>query len=119
MTAPTLGLNELRAGAHKLSSERRQARRDYERYAEQAAEADRDYRRALASEFAKRRADGESATAAEIAAQAEASEHKLRRDIATSLAKSSLLKVEECERDSATLRSIADWSRQIDGNVTA
>lgn len=113
--APTLGLDELRRGARALTEKRREARRDYVRYCEQEADADRDYRRTMARSFTRLRSGGEPVGAAEIIARADAADAKHRRDIAASLAKASLLKIEELERDSATLRSISTWSMKIDG----
>ena len=114
---PTLGLNELRQKAHALSQRRSDAIRDYERYAEQEADADRDFRITLAKRFTQARSDSEPAGASEIIARAAAAEAKHKCAIASSLAKSSLLRIEECERDAATLRSVADWSRSLDGGT--
>jgi hypothetical protein len=112
---PTLTLDDMRRGAHQLAQARRDARRDFERYSEQEADADREYRVTLAKVFARERSAGEPAGASEILAKAAAAEAKHKRDLAASLAKSALLRIEELERDAATLRSIADWSRAIDG----
>lgn len=114
---PTMTLDGLREGARKLSTARSEARRDYERYAEEAATAEREYRVTLAKVFARERSAGEPAGASEILAKAAASEAGHRRDLATSLAKSALLRIEALERDAATLRSIADWSQRIDGGA--
>ena len=69
----------------------------------------------MAKSLTRSRSDGEPVGAAEIIARADAADAKHRRDIAASLAKASLLKIEELERDSATLRSISTWSMKIDG----
>ena len=116
MTIPTLGLDELRRGSRAITERRREARRDYERYAEAAAEAEREYRKTLAKRLAVHRVENNlGVTEAEIMAQGDAADARYRRDIAQSLAKSSLLRIEELERDAATLRSIGEWSQRIEG----
>lgn len=115
---PTLGLDELRRGARALHETRRQARTDYVRYCEQEADADREYRRTMAQSIVAQRAEGEPASVAEAVARGIAADAKHRRDIAASLAKACLLRIEECERDSATLRSIGEWSQRLD-HITA
>ncbi len=117
MTAPqpVLGLQEFRDNAHKLGVARREARRDYERYAEQEADAEREFRKTLAIAFAK--AEG-TAAQREMEAHKEAAEARHKRDLAKALSKSALLRIEELEADRSILRDIGNWSRAIDG-VTA
>lgn len=117
MPDPTLSLDELRRGARQITERRRDARRDYERYAKEEADADLEYRKTMAKAYTAARADGVTDRGAEILARDAAAEAKQRRDIAASLAKSALLRIEECEREAATLRSIAEWSQRIDGGV--
>jgi hypothetical protein len=114
---PTLTLDDLRTGARQIATRRHEARRDYERYMEQEADAEREYRTTLAKAFARERAEGQPAGAAEITARGEAAEAKHKAAIAGSLAKSALLRIDECEREASTLRSIADWSQRIDGGA--
>jgi hypothetical protein len=111
----TMDLAERRAADRALSEQRREARRDYLRYAEQSAEADREYRKAKARKFVELRAEGEPVESAKIQAEAVASDAKHRRDIAASLAKAALLRVEEAERDSVTVRDIHSSSERVDG----
>lgn len=105
-----------RRKADRTLAERRQdARRDYVRYAEQEADADREYRVTKAKTYASERANGNTSTGAEIQANAAAADAKHRRDIAGSLAKSSLLRIQETERESVSVRDIHSTSERIDG----
>lgn len=111
----TMDLAERREADRKISEARKTARRDYVRYAEQAADADRDYRVQKAKHFTTLRSEGESVGAAELQAEAVASDHKHRRDIAASLAKAALLRVDEAERDATVVRDLHRSSERIDG----
>lgn len=112
---PTLSLDEFRRQSRALHDARIAARRDYERYCEQEAEADRQYRTALATAFAECKAQEQTAAQAELEAHSRASDAKLKRDLAKSMAKSALLRIEQLEADRANLRSIAEWSQRIEG----
>lgn len=115
---PVLSLDEFRVKSNQLQQKRSDARRDYERYSQEEAEADRQYRMTLASAFAQCKANDMTAAQAEVEAHARASDAKLKRDLAKSMSKSALLRIEQLEADRATLRSIAEWSQRISG-VTA
>lgn len=104
--------------SNQLQEARSAARRDYVRYSEEEAEADRQYRMTLASAFAQCKANDMTAAQAEVEAHARASDAKLKRDLAKSMSKSALLRIEQLEADRATLRVVADWSQRIEG-VTA
>lgn len=111
----TMDLAERRAADRTLAQRRQEARRDYVRYAEEEAAADREYAVTLAKTLAKLRAEGQPVGAAEIAAKGEAAEAKYRRDIAHSLAKAALLRIEETEREAVTVRDIHSSSEKVDG----
>lgn len=111
----TMDLAERREADRRISEARREARRDYVRYSEQAADADAEYRKAKATEFVKLRSAGEAVESAKIQAEAAAADAKHRRDIAHSLAKAALLKVEEAERDSVTVRDLHSSSERVEG----
>ena len=114
---PTLSLDAFREQARQLQRNRIAARENYQAHTAEEAQADHDYRVALAASFAKSKAQDLTAAQAEIQAGADAAPHKLKRDLARAKAKASLLRVEELEADKAVLRSIADWSRAIDGGL--
>ena len=110
-----MDLAERRLADRTLAERRQAARRDYIRYAEQEANADRDYAVTLAKTLARCRLQGDPVGAAEIAAKAAAAEHKHRRDIAKSLAKAALLRIDETEREAVTVRDIHSSSERVDG----
>lgn len=110
---PALDLHVFRAKARELAKAREEARRDYERYCAQEADAERDYRKRLAIAFANARSrEGTTAGQAEVEAHAEAADNRHRRDIAHSLAKSALLRIEEIEANRAMLRTDFDSGRR-------
>ena len=115
---PTLSLDEFRRQSRTLQTNRTKAREEYEAHTVEEAQADHDYRVKRATAFASCKALGMTAGQAEIQADAEAAPLRLKRDLAKSKAKGSLLRIEELEADRATLRSIAEWSQRVDG-VTA
>lgn len=111
----TMDLAERRAADRALSEQRRDARRDYVRYAEQAADAEQEYRKTKARRFVELRAEGEAQESAKIQAEADAAEARHKRDIAAAMAKAALLRIEEAERDSVTVRDIHASSERVDG----
>lgn len=111
----TMDLAERREADRRLSESRREARRDYVRYSKEAADADTEYRKAKATKFVELRFGGEAVESAKIQAEAAAADAKHRRDIAHSLAKAALLKVEETERDSVTVRDLHASSERVEG----
>lgn len=117
MSAPeaTMDLQARRVADRKLAEQRREARRDYVRYAEQEADADRDYERTRARVFAEAKSEGDSDRAAELKARDAAADAKHRRDIAHSLARAALLRIQETERESVTVRDLHATSERIDG----
>lgn len=110
-----MNLQERRTADRALAEDRRAARRDYIRHAEEAAKADAEYRKTKAKSFLAHRHDGESVEAAKIQADAESADPRMRRDIAHSLARAALLRVEETERDAVSVRDISSMSERIDG----
>jgi hypothetical protein len=111
----TMDLAERRESDRRNAQHRRDARRDFERYAEEAADADLSYRKRKATRYVELRAEGETGEGSRIRAEADAADFKRTRDIATSLAKSALLRVDEAERDSVSIRDIHKTSERIDG----
>jgi hypothetical protein len=110
-----MDLTARRNAERKLAEIRRDARKDFVRYKEQAADADREYRRMKASVYAEQRSQGNTSVGAEIEANAQAADARHRRDIAESLAKAALLQFAACERDSVSIRDIHSTSERIDG----
>jgi hypothetical protein len=114
MTETHLSFDEIRAAAHSAAQWRRDARANYERYSKEAADAERDYRKRLAIEFTQYRAEGKGAGESELLAHGKAADDRHRRDIAQGQAKAALLRIEELERDQATLRQLAEWSKDLE-----
>jgi len=111
----TMDLNQRRRADHKLSLQSQEARNEYVQQAEREAEADAEYRRVKAQTYLKARDEAMPSNGAEIVANAAAAEAKQRRDIAHSLARASLLKIAECDRQRVTVRDIHSTSERIDG----
>src|SRR5262245_7587554 len=111
---PHYDITEIRAKAHELGKKRREARAAYERFSREAADADRDYRKRKAVAFTRARAAGASVAEAELDCDAAAADDKHRRDIAQSLAKAQLLRIEELEADRAMLRQLGEWSQRME-----
>lgn len=111
----TMDLAERRVADRTLAERRQTARRDYVRYAEEEAAADREYTKTLARVFLEHRDKGEPVGASELLAKAEAAEAKQRRDIAHSLARAALLRIDETEREAVTVRDIHSSSERVDG----
>lgn len=110
-----MDLAERRAADRKLAEQRKEARRDFTRYCEAEAEADRDYECTRARVFAEQKSEGASDRAAELACRAAAADAKHRRDIAHSLARAALLRIEEAEREAVTVRDLHASSERVDG----
>lgn len=110
-----MDLEQRRRADRSIAEDRRAARRDYVEHAEVAAKEDLAYRKTKAIKLVEYRAAGEPAGVAQIRAEADAAEHRMKRDIAASLAKASLLKVDETEREATTVRDIHATSQKIDG----
>lgn len=80
-----------------------------------AVDADLEYRRVKARTYAEQRSQGNTSVGAEIEANAAAADARHKRDIAESLAKASLLRIQEVERESVSVRDIHSTSERIDG----
>lgn len=115
MTEQTMGLTERRRADHQLAIRRRQAREEYVKQAELAARADADYRRLKSVTYLEARDQGLPSAGCEMVANAAGAEAKQARDIAASLAKAALLKIQETEREAVTVRDIHATSERIDG----
>lgn len=110
-----MDLSARREADHSIAKERRAARRSYVEHSEVAAKEDLAYRKIKAIKLVEYRAAGEPAGVAQIRAEADAAEYRMKRDIAASLAKASLLKVDEAEREATVVRDIHRTSERIDG----
>lgn len=114
-TPTTMDLEQRRRADRSIAEDRRAARRDYVRYAEESAKADLEYRKVKATRYVELRATQETSEGARIRAEADAAEAKCRREIASSLAKAALLRVDEAEREATVVRDLHKTSERIDG----
>lgn len=110
-----MDLDARRKADRSIAEGRRAARRDYVKHSEVAAKEDLAYRKTKAIKLVEYRAGGEPAGVAQIRAEADAAEHRMKRDIAASLAKASLLKVDEAEREATVVRDLHRTSERLDG----
>jgi hypothetical protein len=110
-----MDLDARRKADRSIAEDRRAARRDYVRHSEEAAKEDLAYRKTKAIKLVEYRAAGEPAGVAQIRAEADAAGYRFKRDIAESLAKASLLKIDETEREATSVRDIHATSQKIDG----
>ena len=113
--SPTMNLDERRAADRNLARMRRDARADYVEQSETAARADAEYRKAKSLAYLAARDEGLPASGCEVVSNAAGAEAKQRRDIAASLAKAALLRIQEAEREAVTVRDIHSTSERIDG----
>ena len=114
MSEALLSLDQIRVGARDLAEKRREAREAYEHHATEAAEAERKYRKELAISYAKHRAADKGAGESEILANGDAADLRAKRDMEQAMAKASLLRVDELERDQTTLRDLAKFSQDME-----
>ena len=110
-----MDLAERRLADRTLAERRREARRDYVRYCQTEADADLAFERTRARVFAEAKDAGKSDRAAELECRAAAAEAKHKRDIAHSLARAALLRIDETEREAVTVRDLHATSERIDG----
>lgn len=114
MTEALLSFDEIRFGARKLAEDRRQAITDYEGHAIDAAAKERDYRKELAISFAKHRSEEKGVGESEILGNKDAADKRHARDVAQAVAKADLLRIDALEREQATLRQLADFSKELE-----
>jgi len=112
---PTMNLQGRRDADRKLSELRREARKDFERHARAQADAERDYRKAMAASFAIAKSEGLSDKRAETEAKGQTADLRHKRDLAHALARSALLRIQELERDAVSVRDLHATSERIDG----
>jgi septal ring factor EnvC (AmiA/AmiB activator) len=109
-----LSFDEIRGAARDLAENRRRARRDYQKHAEEASDGEREYRKRLAIALAQYRSEGKGAGESEILAQGDVADWRHRRDLAQAMARADLLRIEELEADRAMLRQLAEFSKELE-----
>lgn len=112
VNAVAIDLESFQRRSHAIVKEREAARREAEEEGIKEAEAEHSYRKTKAVRMAKHRMDGKGVGEAEIAAEADAADHKLARDTAHVLRRAAEQRWAECERNQANLRSEVQLSEQ-------
>ncbi len=114
-----MDLDDYRRRSEKIVRARHSAIEEYQRQGLAEAEAEHDYRKSKAVSLARVRSEGKSVTEAEVLAEGEAAGHKKLRDTAHVLARSSLLRVQELERNAASLRTEFQGARDLNWSPAA
>jgi hypothetical protein len=110
-----MDMAERRAADRKVAVYRKKAREDFEVQSALAADKDREYREKKAIRFVELRNEPEPVEASRIRAEGDTAQLRYERDIASSLAKAALLRIDEAERNSVSVRDIHSTSQKIDG----
>lgn len=111
----TMDLASRKAADRATAKYRAKARKDYVNQSEISATKDREYRETKATAYVQLRHEGETSEGSRIRAEAASAQLRSDRDIAASLAKAALLRVDEAERNSVSVRDVHATSQKIDG----
>jgi uncharacterized protein YceH (UPF0502 family) len=109
---PGLTFQQAQSGYHTNAEARRKARRDLQDALERKADRERAYRKRLSREFATQRDAGKSVVEADVHAKGAAADIAWRRDMADAVAKAAAHRIAELEAERASLRQLADWTRE-------
>jgi hypothetical protein len=110
---PPLDLATYRERNARIVRAREDARKEYEEQGIEEAEAEHEYRRRKAIRIARHRLDNKGVTEAEILAEGDVAEWKMKRDTAHVLARAAQMRWAELERNAASLRKEADFGELI------
>jgi hypothetical protein len=111
----TMDLAERKAADRATATYRAKARKEFVKQADIAANKDREYRELKATTYVQLRHEGETSEGSRIRAESASAQLRSERDIASSLAKAALLRVDEAERNSVSVRDVHATSQKIDG----
>lgn len=109
-----LDLDDAREAARRLAEIRREAEHFHEQMTEQAAEAERTYRKALARAFAQHAGEG-TAAQREATARAAVADEAYERDLKAGMVKVALERLRGLEGERAQLRALMEWSMKAVG----
>ena len=107
-----LDMEDARAAYKALGEQRKSAREAYERAFDRSADAEREYRKALAQAFVS--VEGGTAAEREANARAKVSDLSYQRDLSTGLIKVAHERLNEIDAHRQSLNRLVDWSRAID-----
>ena len=115
MTVHPLDFEDAYARTRKLSEQRRSLVDQYEDLLKKAADAQQDYRRALAIAHINAAADPDckTATARDVKAKDLASDAEREASIADAMVKATLERIRAVEADRAMLNTLVSWSIRL------
>ena len=115
MSAHPLDFEDAYARTRKLSEQRRSLVNQYEDLLKKAADAQQDYRRALALAHVSAAADPEckTATARDVKAKDLASDAERNAAISDAMVKATLERIRAVESDRAMLNTLISWSVRL------
>jgi hypothetical protein len=113
-----LDIDDARRASRRLAELRRAAEEDHERFTREAAEKEREYRKAYSQAFVQ--ATG-TAAEREAKAKAGASQEAYERDLAAGMVKVQVERLRGLEGERSQLKSLTEWSMRmrLDGRETA
>lgn len=106
-----LAMDDARDAAHALAEQRRSAEKWHQDLTEEAAEAERDYRKAYADAYMS--AEG-TAPAREAAAKKETADKAYERDLKAGMVKVAAERLRGLEGERSMLKSLVEWSARLD-----
>lgn len=106
-----LEIDDARRASHALAQQRRAAEVDLTRLTEEAAEAERQYRKTLSQSFLV--AEGGSAAHREADAKARAADAGYERDLKVGLVKACHERLRGLEGERSQLKTICEWSAKM------
>ncbi len=109
---PPLDYHDAREAYRVLGEQRKSAREAYERAFDRSADAEREYRKALAQAFVS--VEGGTAAEREANARAKVSDLSYQRDLSAGLIKVAHERLNEIDAHRQSLNRLVDWSRAID-----
>jgi hypothetical protein len=107
-----LDFEDARQAGKELARQRKEAREEFERRLEQAAEKQRLKRLALAKAFVE--ATGDTAAAREADAKKRAADAEYEHALAEGLVKAAQQRMEELDAHRATFHRLVEWSMRLD-----
>lgn len=105
-----LDISDARRASRRLADQRRQAEDEHRRHAEEAAEAERGYRKAYSKAFVQ--AEG-TAAEREAKAKAESADEAYKRDLAAYMVKVCAERLRGLEGERSQLKTLCEWSMKL------
>jgi hypothetical protein len=109
-------MEDARAAYKVLGEQRKSAREAYERAFDRSADAEREYRKALAQAFVS--VEGGTAAEREANARARVSDLSYQRDLSAGLIKVAHERLNEIDAHRQSLNRLCEWSMKLDPLAT-